>query len=265
MKLMPIEPNLNIVRDGLVLWLDPRFQTSYPASGSTWFDISGFGQNMTLANLGNIVYNTANGNNFQYIPNNGRCSRTYVSGDKYDVGLTGKITLEFWIKWDVLVRSLDGGIAFGLIYGNPASGHMQWQFTKHITGSPSVYYLNWAVYNLSQGRGVTYTQNDVNYPPPVAIAANTWYHVVCYYDNTTGDIGIYIDGITSAGSIAGSILSSIPLPAASFRGLTIGAQLPPYTNYQMDGNIGTLRIYNRVLSSDEINHNFKQQKLRFGK
>jgi len=260
------DPNLNIVRNGLVFWLDPKFQTNYPGSGTTWTDISGFGQNMTFTNVGtNIIYDTANGNNFQYVPNNGRCSRTYVSGDKYDLALTGKITLEFWIKWDVLVRSLDGGIAFGLIYGNNTSGHMQWQFNKHIYGSPNKMYLIFAVYNTSTGYSATYLDQDGTYPPPVTISINTWYHVVCYYDQSVPSIGMYIDGQNGTPQIAGSNPASFALPGASFRSLTIGAQVPGFTNYQMDGNIGTVRIYDRVLSSDEINYNYNQQKVRFGK
>lgn len=260
-----LDPNLNIVRNGLVLWLDPKMQTSYPGSGTAWNDLSGFGQNMTFTNVGtNIIYDTANGNNFQYVPNNGRCTRAYVSGDKYDIGLTNKITLEFWIKWDAVVRSLDGGIAFGLIFGNNASGHMQWQFHKHIYGSPSKMYLLWGVYNTTTGYSATYLNQDPTNPPPVTISANTWYHIACYYNKDTPSIGMYIDGLEGTPQIGGSNPASFALPGASFRGLTIGAQYTG-TNYQMDGNIGTIRIYDRVLTSDEINHNYNQQKIRFGK
>jgi hypothetical protein len=38
----------NIVRDGLVLALDAASPRSYPGSGTTWYDLSGNGNNGTL-------------------------------------------------------------------------------------------------------------------------------------------------------------------------------------------------------------------------
>jgi hypothetical protein len=40
----------NIVRDGLVLALDAASPRSYPGSGTTWYDLSGNGNNGTLVN-----------------------------------------------------------------------------------------------------------------------------------------------------------------------------------------------------------------------
>ena len=40
----------NIVRDGLVLALDAASPRSYPGSGTTWYDLSGNGNNATLVN-----------------------------------------------------------------------------------------------------------------------------------------------------------------------------------------------------------------------
>jgi hypothetical protein len=48
-----------IITDGLVLWLDAGNPASYPGSGTTWFDLSGFGNNGTLFN--GVGYNSDNG------------------------------------------------------------------------------------------------------------------------------------------------------------------------------------------------------------
>jgi len=39
-----------IVRDGLVLALDAADRNSYPGTGTTWYDLSGNGNNGTLNN-----------------------------------------------------------------------------------------------------------------------------------------------------------------------------------------------------------------------
>jgi hypothetical protein len=48
-----------IITDGLVLNLDAGNPASYPGSGTTWFDLSGFGNNGTLFN--GVGYNSDNG------------------------------------------------------------------------------------------------------------------------------------------------------------------------------------------------------------
>jgi hypothetical protein len=54
---MAIAYNTSIVRDGLVLYLDAANPKSYPGTGTTWFDLSGKGNNATLYN--SPVFNSA--------------------------------------------------------------------------------------------------------------------------------------------------------------------------------------------------------------
>ena len=55
---MGIAYNTNIVRDGLVLYLDAANIKSYPGTGTVWNDLSGNGNNGTLVN--GVVYNSSN-------------------------------------------------------------------------------------------------------------------------------------------------------------------------------------------------------------
>ena len=48
-----------IVTDGLKLWLDASNPLSYPGTGTTWYDLSGNGNNGTMIN--GVTYNAANG------------------------------------------------------------------------------------------------------------------------------------------------------------------------------------------------------------
>jgi hypothetical protein len=47
---MAISYNTSIIKDGLVLYLDAANPKSYPGTGTTWFDLSGNGNNVTLFN-----------------------------------------------------------------------------------------------------------------------------------------------------------------------------------------------------------------------
>jgi hypothetical protein len=67
---MGINYSPKIVTDGLVLALDAANPKSYPGSGTTWFDLSGNGNNGTLVNgvgysgdnLGSLVFDGVNDN-----------------------------------------------------------------------------------------------------------------------------------------------------------------------------------------------------------
>ena len=54
----------NIVKDGLVLDLDAAKRDSYPGSGTTWSDVSGFQNNGTLVN--GSTFNSSNGGSITF-------------------------------------------------------------------------------------------------------------------------------------------------------------------------------------------------------
>ena len=47
----------NIVTDGLVFAVDAGSERSYPGTGSTWYDLSGNGLDMTM--VGTVTWNSA--------------------------------------------------------------------------------------------------------------------------------------------------------------------------------------------------------------
>jgi len=55
---MALSHNPKIVTDGLVLCLDAANPKSYPGSGTTWFDLSGNGNDGTLQNTPNYITNS---------------------------------------------------------------------------------------------------------------------------------------------------------------------------------------------------------------
>lgn len=89
----------NIVRDGLVLALDAGSIRSYPGSGTTWYDLSGNGNNGTL---NSVTHATNNGGVFQtagsstsYIdissPNMASSNYTVFTAARYNGGTRGRM------------------------------------------------------------------------------------------------------------------------------------------------------------------------------
>jgi hypothetical protein len=83
----------DIVRDGLVLWLDAGDRTSYPGGGTTWSDLSLGGNNGTLIN--GPTFNSLNGGSivFDGVDDYG------ILGTITQIAPgTGDFTFEFWIN-----------------------------------------------------------------------------------------------------------------------------------------------------------------------
>ena len=83
-----------IVTNGLVLALDASDRNSYVSGSSTWFDVSGVGNNGTLTNgptfnstnQGSVVFDGAND------------STEFAGGSfNYSPGITGEVSLEMWV------------------------------------------------------------------------------------------------------------------------------------------------------------------------
>lgn len=81
----------SIVTQGLIIHLDAGDSTSYPGSGSTWFDLSTSGKNATLQN--SPTYDANDG---------GGCFDFDAANDYISLSTSGvagpALTFEFWIK-----------------------------------------------------------------------------------------------------------------------------------------------------------------------
>jgi len=163
----------NIVTDGLVLNLDAGFLPSYPQNGSSWDDLSGVSgtRNATLVN--GPVYSSDNGGRIYTDGTNDYISLSNTSPSNpppwalHHANSVG-LTLQFWVNYTIVARNLDGGIAYGDFFGNNASGHYQWQWIKHITGSPSKCYMGFQCVGTGGGYNLTLLDTDTTF------VANTW-------------------------------------------------------------------------------------------
>ena len=150
-----------IVTDNLTLQLDASNSTSYPGSGTTWFDLAGTQQNITLVNSptftsGTPSYFTFNGSNQR-----GTGTGVVLSSTTYTKAV-----------WFYLNSYTDNNIV-----SSDTGGHYMF-----FQGGNKMYngHSNWAGF-------------PSNYPSTATFSLNTWYNVALTF-NTTDGMKLYING-----------------------------------------------------------------------
>ena len=216
----------SIVTNGLTLHLDANNSSSYPGTGSVWYDISGGGYNGTIYNA---VYDSGSGGQF-YFDGTG----DYVSTGDIDVDY---VTLCAWVKAEtgakfVINKNYSGGVV-------PYSLSVQ---AGSIFAGMSFYSSS---YIWPRSTIVTDIVND-----------NTWHYICGRYDGI--NLEYWLDGVRNAYSA----LSGGALPKNNYA-TEIGRYANDNAYYK--GYIGAVHIYNRALTSTEIASNYNNTKTRFGR
>lgn len=235
MIIMPIPPQLNIVRNGLVLFNDASIQTSYPKTGTLWSDLSGNNYNATLTN--GPTYNSSNDGSIVFADSNDTC----IIGDVLNITRTSPLTLSAWIKINtinanrfIIVKQLTSGNFTGWAFWHQALN----RFNFSLVSTPT---------NLIE---VTTNYSTIN----------TWVNVAVTYSGSgsANNAQFYINGsaVTTnilANSLTGSISNNVNLEIGN-RNAT----------FNFNGNIANTLMYNRDLTAAEILHNFIRTKIKFG-
>lgn len=131
---MALQHSPRIVTDGLVLCLDAANPKSYPGSGSTWNDLSGMNNHVTLYNTptfsaGNLVFNGTNqyGRTTSTLDLSGTAAITVLSCWKTPTTSTEAMVYEHTNNWNAVTNGYGG---FG-IYTN-STGTVSQSGTMHI-------------------------------------------------------------------------------------------------------------------------------------
>ncbi len=231
---LPLDkPIDNIVTDGLVLYLDSSQLTSYPKSGTNWFDLSDNTNNGTLIN--GPTFNSNNGgfivfdgvNDYANFSFNGRS--TVVN------------TVEMFVKW----RSNNNT---GMFVG----------FTSYdIWTSGGRLGFNTAssdIYGISAAR-VT----ELNL---IGTTNSNWHHYVFVFTNQVQNNKIYID--TNQEMLTQQQGTTNLTAVRTFPSTFRLSGWNNSTDYILPADYSMVRIYNRQLSQQEITQNFNATKDRFG-
>lgn len=107
----------NIVRDGLVLALDAASPRSYPGTGTTWYDLSGNGNNGTLTN--GPTFNSDNGGSIVFDRSN-----DYVTLPNGILTGASDFTIIQWVQ--------SSGEGTGTTFANYNSGTLQFGWSSNF-------------------------------------------------------------------------------------------------------------------------------------
>jgi hypothetical protein len=214
----------NIVTDGLIMNLDAGFVGSYPTIGTTWYDLSGNNNNGTLTN--GPTFNSANSGSIVF---DGVNDYALISGVNSTFGPSAIFTVNIWI-YTLQIGNRTGiwGKNDAYEFGYISSGVIQFW-------SPSVPSFNISINNndyLNQWKMITTTNSS---------------NGSFVYTNST---------------LIGTNLQHSGNSEFDF-GVMSGTFDPPGTS-PLAGRVGSIQVYNRVLSQAEILQNYNAQKGRFG-
>ena len=240
----------------LFLHLDGADSSSYPGSGSTWYDLTSNGFNFALngitydATYGAIVFNGTS----DY------ALRANQIGTLFDFRnlSNGDVSVEFWIYFDNYTTSFDTIASQGLAYGSLGTTYSQW----HIFSNSDYIRIR-----LLQANNVYLGKNlqngDGNYSS--SFTSGTWYHFVVTFDQSAQVITWYQNGADVGGSYIGSSCTSYRTPNTFWDDVGIGCSDNNGSKYySLDGKIAVFRMYDECVGATDVAGNFNYYKARFG-
>lgn len=250
----------NIVKNGLVLWLDAANTKSYPGSGTTWTDMSGNNRNFTLVN--GPTYNSANGGSIVFDGTNDIATLNIASDNPMKIQnfIFANHTYEVWFNLSTLTPSLvDNTETIQALITWPGNHNGIFIFRSSPTSSVSL--LTNYLYNSTTTNLFTVTTDVTNILRP-----NAWFcvHDIINYSATQSSAYINGNNLYVTGSVPTSSMTSAqgnPPNVINIGGARISSG---YHWLLQNGRIACVRLYNRALSQAEVQQNYNATKVRFG-
>ena len=224
---MGISYNPHIVSDGLVLCLDAANPRSYPGSGSTWYDLSGNGNNGTLVN--GVGYSSDNAGSLVFDGVND----TVITGNSEITG-NNPWSISLWVN----VNISENGVG--------RQGWIIWE------GSGSQFTNQLIAIGVNGGKvEIAHWSNDSVFGNS-SISFGSFQNIVVSFDSTNERI--YINAVNTDGKSATLNITNGAWSIASAANI----------NNFLKCNISQVLIYNRALSAQEIRQNFNATRGRNG-
>lgn len=231
---MSLGHGANIVTNGLVLCLDAANPKSYPGSGTTWYDLSGNGNNGTLVNSP-----TFDSNNKGSIVFNGSNNYVTLGNDKFKY--QDNFSVEAICKFPSLPNNTAGCVArHPIIYNHDYGYNLLVMNTGKIV---------WNIYNTS-GSNIAIVSN-------ASIVGSNYFHVIGIKIGTL--CSLYINGVFENSSN----LSTNAVYYTSNPFVVGGYAFCGGNRFYATGNISKISVYNKSLSTTEIQQNFNALRGRY--
>ena len=200
------------------------------ATGGGWADLIGNGNNGELVN--GVKENSANGGSLVFDGSN-----DYIIIPENSALNTQTPTVEVWVKTNATTQN---GFWF-------EKGQVNTQYSLFQEGGV----IQWRM-NLDG------SYNNLSTTTATYMNTSNWYQVVGTY--TSGSRKLYINGtLVNSDAQTGTITTNA-------NGMSIGAYggFNGSRGYYYNGNIASVKIYNRALTAAEIQQNFNATKSRYG-
>jgi hypothetical protein len=221
----------NVVTNGLVLCLDAANRKSYITGSTSWSDMSGNG--MIASMSGSVPFNNTLeqgtftfGNQASFIiPENSALN-------------TQTPTVEVWARTNALSQN---GFWF-------EKGNVNTQYSLFQQGTNTI----WRQY-INEVGGT----RDLLVTTSTYINTTNWFQVVGTF--TSGTRRLYINGVlVNSDSQTGTLNTNA-------NGMSIGVfgGFNGVRGYYYNGNISSVKVYNRALTAEEVQQNYNALKPRF--
>jgi len=244
-----------IVTDGLVLALDAGSTKSYPGSGTTWYDLSGNGNNATKSKG---TWNSDGYWESEYDSSyyGGRDRLRFSIGHSVVLNDTFSTTTGAW-SIEEIIRIDDN------TYPEAAAGSVV-SDSAYSSGQIG-FDWNHGTYNTQIQMGIG---NNVGQPsgydvrktwtlPTKFQTLGKWYVRSFYWDRANDEMGVYYNG---------ELIGNVDI--SSVNGLTLydggGITIGELYGWCHDGARASMKVYDKRLTSEEIQQNYNATKSRFG-
>lgn len=235
----PIVPSGGIVTSNLFMNLDASNVSSYPGTGSTWFDLQGSND----ATINGASYSATNNGIFSFngssdtisIPNNASLS----------LSTTEQRTIQVWVNFN----SLPSSGAQVPVFGKLSSG---FGFDGYWGG---LYSNTGVIRCTTNGTSVQKTSDST-----LTVTTNTWYlfTFISQITSTLNSTKFYVNTTEYISTAHGSDSYNESNPLyLGYIGTGIGS-------LYLNGKIGACYFYTSGLSASDILQNFNATKTRFG-
>jgi hypothetical protein len=223
----PVAPAF-ISTTGLLLYLDAGNTSSYPGTGTTWYDLSTNVNNGTLA-TSNMANTASTPKKFTF---NGTSNYVSFAPTKFNAPYTGKTVIVA-----AKLNSNFGANVYRALFGNPSA------YSRNF---------NFYIYQNGSGYKIHFADAGINgFSDLLTLATNQWYVFAVTQENDT--VKFFVNGV---------LVSSTSGPLSQYQSST-EEYVGRADNYWY-GDIGSIFIYKRGLSDVEILQNFNAIKSVYG-
>ena len=261
---MPTSAGPDIVQNGLVLELDAADRNSYPGTGTAWFDLSGNNRNFTLTN--GPTFQNIGGGSFRFDGTNDYATLNIATDNpmKIENFIYANHTYEVWFYLTTFTPSLTDntetvqslitwpGYHNGIFFSRTSPTGSVSIIDNHLWNSPL---------NSAFQTEITLTGSNAN-----TVTTGSWYCIHDIINYSTTQSLTYINGvnINTRNEVPTSSMTSAQGNPANTINIGAARITSDYKWLLQNGNLSSIKLYNRALSAAEIQQNYNAQRSRFG-